>query len=153
MKIRSIRSIRPFAAVLFALPALVASAEKAVQRKDLPAAVEKTVTRETAGATLKGLSSEACEGKTKGTCYEVETVRGGQSRDLIVDATGAVVEVEESISLTDVPEAVKASAAKLGKVLKAEKVTQDAAVSYELVVEKAGKKSEHVFLPDGTKKK
>lgn len=125
-------------------------AEKPLQRKDLSAAVEKTLAKEIEGATLKGLSSEPCEGPSRGTCYEVETVRGDRPRDLIIDAKGVVVEVEEGIALADVPEPVKRAAAGFGRVVTAEKATRDGAVSYELVVEKAGKKSEHVFRPDGT---
>jgi len=137
---------------LLALP-VFAQAEKPLRRKDLPAAVEKTVARELERATLKALSSGPCEGSNKGTCYEVETLRGDKTRDLIVDAGGTVVEVEEEIALADVPEAVKAAAAKLGKVLTAEKITRDGALSYELVIEKAGKKSEHVFEPGGAPRK
>ncbi|MEO8501860.1 MAG: hypothetical protein ABI565_13155, partial [Vicinamibacteria bacterium] len=129
-------------------------AEKPVQRKDLPAAVEKTVAKEIEGATLKGLSKEPCEGKDKGAnCYEVETMKGGRSRDLIVDSTGRVVEVEEGIATADLPEPVKVAGGKLGRVLSAERVTVDGAISYELVVEKAGKKSEHAYLPDGSARK
>ena len=149
------RCVVPLAAVVLAIAGTAAFGEKPVQRKDLPAAVERTVAKETEGATLKGLSAEPCEGKDKGkTCYEVETMKGGMSRDVIVDPSGKVLEVEEGIALTDLPAAVQAAAAKLGgKILSAEKVTKDAAVNYELVVEKAGKKSEHAFLPDGTPKK
>ena len=152
MKSNNLLPLLTLALTVFA-PA--AFAEKPVQRKDLPAPVEKTVAKETEDATLKSLSTEPCEGKDKGkTCYEVETIKGGMSRDLIVDSTGRVVEVEEGVAMADVPEPVKAAAARLGgKILTAERVTMDAAVSYELVVEKAGKKSEHAFLPDGTAKK
>ena len=75
------------------------------------------------------------------------------SRDLVIDSSGALVEVEEGMTLSDVPEPVRKSAGKIGKIVTAEKVTRGTILSYELTVEKAGKKSEHAFMPDGTPKK
>ena len=132
-------------ALALAVPA--AYADKGVARKDLPPAVEKTVARELEGATLKGIAVEKCAGQT---CYEVETMRGTKTRDLIVDSAGVVVEVEEQLETADLPEAVKAAAGKFGTIATAEKLMINGAVTYEVVTKKGSGKSEHVFLADGT---
>ena len=135
--------------LLLALAAGAAYADKSVARKDLPPAVEKTVARELEGATLKGIAVETCAGKT---CYEVETMRGTKTRDLIVDSAGSVVEVEEQMEIADLPEAVKTAAGKFGSIATAERLTMSGAVTYEVVTKKGSSESEHVFLQDGTVK-
>ncbi len=82
--------------VVLALTAHVFAAQT-LQRKDLPAAVQKTVQAEEAnGATIKGIAAEKLGGKT---VYEVETTIKGHTRDLILDASGAIVEAEEEVSV------------------------------------------------------
>ena len=60
--------------------------------KDLPPAVQQSVQAQTAGAQIKGFSKETEKGKT---VYEVETLVNGKTRDITLDATGAVVELDE----------------------------------------------------------
>lgn len=129
------------------------AAEKKVKMQDLPAAVQKTVQEQTKNATLRGLSQEVEGGKTM---YEAETVANGKTRDVLIDATGAVVEVEEQTTLDSIPAPAKAAiekAAQSGKILRVETVTKGAAISYEAVVSKNGKQSEVAFEADGTLKK
>ena len=129
------------------------AAEKKVKIQDLPAPVQKTVQEQTKNAELKGLSKEIEDGKTM---YEAETIANGKSRDVLIDSTGAIVEVEEQATLDSIPAPAKAAiekAAKNGKVLKVETVTKGSAVSYEAVVSKNGKKSEVAVEADGTIKK
>jgi uncharacterized membrane protein YkoI len=118
-----------------ALPA----ADKKIQAKDLPPAVQKAVQEETKGATIKGYAKEVENGKTM---YEVETTVNGHSRDLLFDATGRLVEAEEAVSLDTVPAAVRTAFEARGKVLTVETVTKGKTVTYEAQVEKNGKKSE-----------
>ena len=118
----------------------LSAADKKVQMKDLPAAVQKTVRAEEAnGAKVVGLATEVEGGKTM---YEVETTVSGHTRDLMLDATGRIVETEEETSIDAVPPAVKAALEARGKVGKVETVTKGKTVTYEAVVEKNGKKSE-----------
>src|SRR3984893_12399858 len=138
------------------VPALAAAAlfasETRVQMKDLPEAVQKTVKEQTKTAKLRGLAKEIEDGKT---FYEAETTVNGKSRDILIDTTGAVVEVEEPVSLDSIPEAArKAIQAKAGsgKILKVESVTKGSIVSYEAVVQKNGKKSEVAVNADGSSK-
>ena len=66
----------------------------------------------------------------------------GKTRDLLFDATGKLLEVEDETSIDSVPAAVKAALQSRGKLLKIETLTKDKTVTYEAVVENKGKKSE-----------
>src|SRR5258708_13583960 len=70
--------------------------EKKIKRSDLPAAVEKTIAAQSAGATIKGFSQEKENGQI---FYEAEMAGNGHTNDVLIDATGAVVEVEEEVAL------------------------------------------------------
>ena len=124
--------------------------EQAVKMKDLPPAVQKTVQEQTKGAVLKGLSKEVENGKTT---YELETTVKGRSRDLLIDASGVVVEVEEEVALDSIPPAAKAAIAKNaagGKITRVETVTRGKTTTYEAAITKAGKSSEVAVAADGT---
>jgi uncharacterized membrane protein YkoI len=142
--------INVFAAgvVLFA-PALVA--DTPVKMEDLPPAVQKAVKEQTKDATLVGLSKEKEKGKT---FYEAETKVSGKTRDLLFDATGSVVDVEEEVDLASIPAGAKAAIEKKsagGTIEKVETVTHGSTVSYEAAIKtKAGKKIEYSVNPDGS---
>ncbi len=133
------RTLSLTAAVLVLGVTAVSGADKKIQAKDLPPAVQKAVQEETKGATIKGYGKEVENGKTM---YEVETTVNGHSRDLLFDATGKLVEAEEAIALDAVPSAVKTALEARGRVLTVETVTKGKTVIYEAQVEKNGKKSE-----------
>jgi uncharacterized membrane protein YkoI len=116
-----------------------AASEKKVQMKDLPLAVQKAVEAETKGATLKGLAKAVEKGQT---FYEAETTVNGHTRDLLFDATGKLVEIEEELAMDNAPDAVKSALAGKGKVLKLESVKKGDTITYEAQVERNGKKSE-----------
>ena len=124
--------------------------EKRIKRSELPPAVEKTVAEVSKGATVKGLSEETEKGKTT---YEVEMVVKGHTKDVELDSSGAIVEVEEEAAMDSLPASVKAgltAKAAAGKILKVESVTKNGKlVAYEAKVETAGKKSEIQVGPDG----
>ena len=135
-------------AVLGLAPAF--GAEKKVKMKDLPAAVQKTVQEQTKGGQLKGVSTEVENGKA---LYEAETVVNGRSRDYVIDEAGAVVEVEDEVTLDSIPAPAKAAikrSAGSGKILKVELVTKGTTVTYEAELLKAGKKSEVAVAADGS---
>jgi len=129
---------------------LVVGAQPAPRPIDLskyPPAVRATIERETTNATLRKVSKETEKGKT---LYEVETTVGQRTRDLLIDSSGAIVEVEEEIALEAAPAAVRDAAERRGKVLKIEQVTRDGVTSYEVEVQsKTGKKSEVTFDAQG----
>ena len=124
--------------------------EKKIKRADLPAAVEKTVAAQSAGATVKGFSKEKEKGQTY---YEAEMIVNGHSKDILIDANGAIVEVEEEVAMDALPAEVKAglqAKAGEGKLVKVETITKkDKLVAYEAQVTKGSKKSEVQVGPDG----
>ncbi len=126
-------------------------ADTKVKMEDLPPAVQKAVKEQTKSAALVGLSKEVEKGKTM---YEVETKVNGKSRDLLLDSTGAVVEVEEEVDLSSVPAAAKAAIEKKaagGTIKKVETVTKGSSVSYEAAIKtKAGKNIEVGVNADGS---
>jgi len=124
--------------------------EKKIERKDLPPAVEKTVVAQSQGATIRGFSQEKENGQLN---YEAELTVNGHSKDVLIDANGAVVEVEEQVPIDSLPSAVKdalLAKAGAGKILKVESLTKhDKLVAYEAVVQSGGKKNEIQVGPDG----
>src|ERR1039457_1097617 len=113
-----------------ALLGVAAAAEKKLQMKDLPPAVQKTVQDQTKGAEIRGISSETEKGKLT---YEVETMVNGKHRDFLVDAKGAVPEVENETPIDNIPAAAKAAIEKKaagGKIAMVETVTRGSATLY-----------------------
>lgn len=138
------------ATILFPFLLLAQEREVKIQRSDLPAAVEKTVVEQSKGATVRGFSKEQENGQT---FYEAELIVDGHSKDVLVDASGSVVEVEEQVPIQSLSAEVrkaledKAGNGKLGKV---EKLTKkDRVVAYEAKVVTNGKQSEVQVGPDG----
>jgi uncharacterized membrane protein YkoI len=127
-----------------------AGQEKKIKRSDLPPTVEKTVAEVSKGATIKGFSEETEKGKAT---YEVEMVVNGHTKDVEMDASGGVLEIEEEVAMDSLSANVKAGlAAKAagGKILKVESLTKNGKlVAYEAKVETAGKKSEIQVGTDG----
>ena len=75
---------------------------------------------------------------------KVETKLNGRTRDLLFDAAGALIEVEEEVASDTLPAAVQTALKARGKVQKVEAVTKGSVVTYEAEIEKNGKKSEVV---------
>ena len=133
-----------------ALSTIAFAQEKKIQRADLPPAVEKTVAAQSEGATIKGFSQEKEKGQTY---FEAEMTASGHTKDVLIDANGAIVEVEEQVQFDSLPPAVKdalQAKAGAGKILRVESLTKhDKLVAYEAVVQTAGKKKEIQIGPDG----
>ena len=132
------------------LTAVAVAQEKKIPRADLPPAVEKTVVTQSQGATIKGFSQEKENGQTY---YEAEMTVSGHTKDVTIDANGAVVEIEEQVALDSLPSIVKdglQAKAGTGKILKVESLTKhDQLVAYEAKVQTDGKKKEIQVGPDG----
>jgi hypothetical protein len=132
------------------LTTIALAQEEKIERKALPAAVEKTVAAQSQGATIKGFSQEKEKGRTY---YEAEMTVNGRSKDVLIDADGAVVEIEEQVAFDSLPGAVKdglQAKAGTGKLLKVESLTKRSKlVAYEAVIQSAGKKKEIQVGADG----
>ena len=124
--------------------------EKKIKRSELPAAVEKTVVAQSKGATIRGFSEEKEKGQTT---YEAEMLLNGHNKDVLMDANGVVIEIEEQVDLQAVSAEVRAglqAKAGNGKITKIESITKkDKLVAYEAHVVTDGKKSEVQVGPDG----
>jgi uncharacterized membrane protein YkoI len=135
---------------LFASSLFAEEKEAKVAIKDLPQAAQKAVQDLIKGAELKGLSKEEENGKT---VYEVETIKNGKIRDVVIDAAGAILEIEEGTTLNDIPVPAKAAiekAATGGKITKVETVTKGGVTNYEAAITKSGKNSEIKVKADGS---
>jgi len=138
------------ATMLLSVLAPAQDQEKKIKRSDLPPAVEKAVVEQSQGATIRGFSQERENGET---FYEAELMVKGHSKDVLMAADGAVVEVEEQVSTSSLPAVVRQGLrdkAGSGKLVKVEKlIKKDKLVAYEAKVLTDGKKSEVQVGPDG----
>jgi hypothetical protein len=145
-------SVIACALVLLASSPAIYAQEKKITRKDLPAAVEKTLGEHSDGATVRGFSTEVEGGKK---IYEVQMTVNGHGRDLSIDSQGRLLEIEDEVAFASLPPDVQAGLKKaagtatLGKV---EALTKDSkVVAYECVVTSGGKRHEIQVGPDGKK--
>jgi hypothetical protein len=138
------------AVAVFVVTGLASAQEKKIKRSDLPAIVDQTVTAQSSGATIRGFSQEKEKGQT---FYEAEMTVNGRTKDILIDSTGVIVEVEEEVVLDALSPEVKAGlAAKAGKgsITKVESIKKhEKLVAYEAKVNTNGKKSEVQVGPDG----
>jgi hypothetical protein len=144
------RSFIPALVACLVFAGMAMAQEKKIQRSNLPAAVEKTVAVQSQGATIRGFSEEKENGQTY---YEAELMTNGHSRDVLMDASGKIVEVEEQVALESLPVVVREgleAKAGTGKILKVESLTKHGdLVAYEAQVISNGKRSEVQVSPDG----
>jgi uncharacterized membrane protein YkoI len=137
------------AQILF-LSGTIAAQEKQLQRSDLPAPVQKTADAQSKGATVTGYKKETEAGKP---AYEVKMTINGHSKDVTIDPSGALLEIEEQVALEALPAAVRDGLQKkagAGKITKVESITKHGTVvAYEAKVLTAGKKTEVQVGPDG----
>ena len=147
---KAMRTLRVLTLVALTASTMAIAQEKKIRRSELPPAVEKTVAAESKGATIRGFAQETEDGQLR---YEAELMVNGHSKDVAMDATGVIVEVEEQVAIDSLPAAVKdglqAKAGK-GKLTKVESIVKhDKIVAYEAQVMTDGKKSEVQVGPDG----
>ena len=134
---------------MFVAGVSLAAAEKRVRLQDLPEAVRKAAASQTIGAIVHGYSQETENGQTM---YEVETTSAGKSKDLLFDASGNILEVEQQVDMAKLSNAVQdglKKAAAGAKITKVESVTKGSQVSYEAATIKAGKRGEVAVDSDG----
>lgn len=91
------------------------------------------------------------------TTYEIETRVNGKGRDIVIDKSGALLEVEEEVDLVAIPAAAQDALRKRaagGTIKKVETLTQGSKVSYEAaIMTKAGKRIEAGVNADGSRHK
>jgi hypothetical protein len=124
--------------------------ERKLKHSELPAAVQRAAAEQSKDATVHGYSTEKDNGQV---VYEVEMTVRGHSRDVTLDSTGTVLEVEEQVTLDSLPEAVRAGLRHLagsGSITNVESLTKRGTlVAYEAHVHTGTKRSEIQVGPDG----
>ena len=140
-------------ALLLLFPCLLAvrihAQEKKISQNELPAVVREAFTRAYPHANIRGTSMEVEKGVTY---YEIESLDGTQSRDILYRADGTVAEIEEAVAAGSLPGPVKSAVGKEfagAKIAKAEKVTKGTAVSYEVHLSQGSKTGSIVVDPSG----
>jgi hypothetical protein len=119
--------------------------EKKLTKTNLPAAVLAAFEKSYPKAVIKGVGSEK---EDSATYFEVESIDGNTKRDLLYAADGTIHEVEEGVTIKDLPEAARQILGKdypKEKINKAEKVTRGAEVTYEVSLGKGKEKIEIAF--------
>jgi len=109
-------------------------AQTQAAKPGLPSAISKAFRQSYPGATMLAFSREREKGRI---IYEVESRDGSIRRDLLYSLTGKVLEIEETIPATELPVPVRSaldSTAPGATISRAERVTRDGAVTYELTI-------------------
>jgi hypothetical protein len=99
-------------------------------------------------ATIKTAAEEKEDGKV---VWEVESTDNGLGRDLLYTPDGTAVEIEEEVPSAQLPAPVTAAVKAqypAARIVKGEKVTRGATVSYELQLAGAARKS-IALTPEG----
>jgi hypothetical protein len=143
-------SVAACTVVLLATAAVVRADEEKIALDKLPKAVVDAVKAKFPDAELVGAEKETENGKTQ---YEVSIKNKKDKVDVIVTSEGKIVAIEKLIEVKDLPKPVtEALNAKYPKatIKKAEEITKDDKVTFEVAIETADKKKlEVVFDPKG----
>jgi len=139
-----------FASVLVvSTSAVSAQPKKKLTKENLPAAVLSAFEKSYPNATIKGVGLEKERGKT---FYEIESLDGTTSRDLLYAPDGKVQEIEEGIAQDSLPDAVAKALKKhysTSQIKKVEKIIKGTNITYEIRVQKNNRATEVVIDPSG----
>lgn len=126
-----------------------AAQEKKITAKQVPAAVIKAFKTAYPNATIRGYAREKENGKV---FYEIESREGATKRDVLYNADGTVAELEESISVGDLPadaqQAIKQQYPK-AVITIAEKTTAGDKIGYEVTARQGRKRITMEFDASG----
>ena len=106
--------------------------DKKISKKDVPGAVLTAFEKKYPNATIKAFLQAK---EKRSIFYEIESLDGKVSRDLLYKPDGTIVEMEESVSESELPQSVRDTlAAKYpkGAMKKIERLTRDTMVTYEV---------------------
>lgn len=137
------------AVVLCSIQTALYAGEEEIDVKDLPSAVLAAFQKAYPNAEIKGASKEDEDGRI---VYEIESVDGKQKRDILYSEEGKVLEVEEQIAFKMLPDAIKKTIKDKypeAEIEKAEKITKNGTINYEVLVETDDETLEIVLDPQG----
>ena len=117
---------------IIALGTNVNAQEKKIHKKDVPQAVLAAFEKNYPDAKVRGYSTEAEDGKT---FFEIESMRGRMTLDVSYLPDGSAAEIEEGVTVGELPDAVKAAVKSnypRGTIARAERRTVGTTVTFEL---------------------
>jgi uncharacterized membrane protein YkoI len=118
--------------------------------KALPAAVQTTLRKESAGKSVVRVDNKQRDGNTT---YKIITKSpDGMQRRLFIDSNGKLVRLKNDITLDAVPHVVRKTAdaeSKAAKFVRSTKITHDAATDYELEYDVTGRSKTLLIDPQG----
>ena len=127
----------------------VSAQEREIPCDHVPSAVRAAFEEAYPKATVDACAEEVEAGKT---VYEIASREGGTGRDVLFEAGGGLILVEETVALGDVPDPVRQAVHEMypdGVVTLAEKIMRDATVLYEFRVKDRDGLEEIVFDGSG----
>ena len=141
----------PLIAVVVFLPATVGlfAEEQKISCGSLPSEVRAAFNKSFSRASINGCAKDVEKGKTT---YEIMSMEGEARRNVRFHADGKLMEVEELIALSDVPEPAKQAVNKKypgGEITLVEKGTRDTGVLYEFRLKHRSRLVEVYFDADG----
>ena len=134
-----------FATVSFA----AGEKEVKITMNQVPAAVQKAVKEYASESEIKGIEDSEVDG-TKVIEFDIE--KNGKKSEIAFRNNGKLFSTEEKVTMADLPEAVRNTINEKGaggKIGTPEKIVQEGKISYEVIVEKGGKKTEFTISPKG----
>ena len=137
------------ASVMTGISATAADEQKKPTKNDIPAAIMAAFQEAYPKATIVSFGQEKIDSII---AFEIESKDGDVERNILYKLDGAVVEIEETISASALPDAVKTAIAEAypkGKIEKRERLTRGKTVEYEVLVEQGEAAYEIVASPEG----
>jgi uncharacterized membrane protein YkoI len=122
---------------------------KKYTREDMPEAVIESFNKAYPNAEVSGYDIELENGSK---FYEIESKEGSIRRDILFNQDGSIQEIEESMDISELSQtAMNSIQSKYpgSKVIKAERVTKNNEINYEVLVKFKKKKHEVVLNKDG----
>lgn len=133
-----------------ALPVLAEKVVKMIRESELPAPVRKALAKhKPAGATFRGFEHELIDGKP---FYEVQMIVNGKGKEILYHPDGKIEEMEDEITLEDIPAPAREAILKAkgtGTIRKVDKITAGKTISYEGELLINGQKSQVRFDANG----
>lgn len=119
-------------------------------KSDIPVAILKAFQNEYPDAKITGFEQKTDDSVT---VYEIECVVGDTEKDVILSAKGKIIQVEQEIAVSSLPESVSKAALSAfpgAEIEEAEMISRDSIVEYEIVLKIGEKEIEALISANGT---
>jgi hypothetical protein len=119
-------------------------------KPEIPEVILKAFQSEYPDAKITGFEQETDDSLT---VFEIECTDGDIEKDVILSAEGKIIQVEQEIEVSSLPESVTKAALSAfqgAEIEEAEMISRDSIVEYEIVIEVGEKEIEALVTADGT---